>query len=162
MDPLSITASVVAIVQIASTIISVCKDYVTTVANAPKDLRTILIQVGSVKCILETLELLISRGGDEVSIILQKLQNSDGPLDGCKQALIALNNLFPTEAECSKDGKRRKVLSSLRNLAWPLKESKARKLLKDIGQYKTTISVALTTETMHVNKLDFLQFCWPF
>jgi hypothetical protein len=42
MDPLSLAASVIAIIQLADRIISVCKDYVTTVKDAPNDLRAIL------------------------------------------------------------------------------------------------------------------------
>jgi hypothetical protein len=156
MDPFSITSGVIAIIQIASAVISICKDYITTVTDAPKDLRTILIEVGSIKCVLETLELLVSKDDGATSIILQNLQTSDGPLEGCKQALMALNQLLPAAAECPTDGKRRKLLLSLTNLAWPLKESKARKLLEDIGRHKTTISLALTIETVCVVKFHFL------
>jgi Fungal N-terminal domain of STAND proteins len=158
MDPLSITSGVIAIIQIANTVISVCKDYVTSVTDAPKDLRTILIEVGSIKCVLETLELLVSKDDDGgISIILQRLQSSDGPLEGCKQALTALNQLLPAAAERRADGKRRKALLSLTSLAWPLKESKACKLLEDIGRHKTTISLALVTETVCVAIFHFLQ-----
>jgi hypothetical protein len=157
MDPLSITSGAIAIIQIASSVISLCKDYISSVADAPKDLRTILIEVGSIKCVLETLELLISRGCDDgISIILQKLQSPDGALEGCKQALTALHQLFPAAQRCT-DGKRRKVVLSLASLAWPLKESKARKLLEDIGRHKATISLALVTETVCVAKFHFLQ-----
>ena len=148
MDPLSLAASVIAIIQLADRIISVCKDYVTTVKDAPNDLRTIFIEVGSVKCVLELLELVISRGDhDKMPVILEKLRTPTGPIEGCKQALTALDSLFPVEAECSARGKRRKILRSLKDLAWPFKEGKARKLVEDIGRHKATISLALTTET---------------
>jgi hypothetical protein len=149
MDPLSITASVFAIIQIADRVISVCKDYVTTVKDAPSDLRTIMIEVGSVKCVLEVLKLLISEGsGDDHSIVLLKLGSSDGPLEGCKRAFTALEKLFPSPADYPANGKRRKVAASLANLAWPFKKDKARSLLEDIGRHKDTISLGLTTETV--------------
>ena len=148
MDPLSLTASVIAIIQLADRIISVCKEYVTTVKDAPNDLRVIIIEAGSVKCVLELLELLIPRGdNDNISVILEKLRTSHGPIEGCKQALTALDSLFPVEVECLARGKRRKILRSLKDLAWPFKEGKARRLLGDIGRHKATISLALTTET---------------
>ena len=65
MDPLSLTAGVIAIIQLADRIISVCRDYVTTVKDAPNDLRTIFIEVGSVKCVFELLELVIPRGDND-------------------------------------------------------------------------------------------------
>jgi hypothetical protein len=61
MDPLSITAGVIAIIQIADSITSLCESYLTTVKDAPKDLRNILIEVESVKCVLEVVEILASQ-----------------------------------------------------------------------------------------------------
>ena len=61
MDPLSITASVITVIQIAGTISSICKDYITTVKDAPKDLRRVAIEVGSIKSVLEVLEFFSDR-----------------------------------------------------------------------------------------------------
>jgi hypothetical protein len=91
MDPLSAAASVIAVVQIADRIIDLCRAYITGVKDAPAELRAILIAVGSVKCVLEVIELLDTSGEAEVTFqgvkILEKLQ---GPLAGCKEALNAL------------------------------------------------------------------------
>jgi hypothetical protein len=145
MDPLSITASVIALIQISSTIISVCKGYISAVKDAPHDLRTCLIEVGSIKSVLEVLESLIPEDEDgarnsDIWIIVDKLKGSEGPLQGCMRALKALNSLLPL-LEKEKPMK-------LSHLAWPFKEGKARKLLEEIGRHKATISLALTTETM--------------
>jgi hypothetical protein len=149
MDPLSITASVLAIIEVADKIISVCKSYISTVRDAPIDLRTILIEVGGVKCVLEALEVLLhAEDRDMNSTILQKLGDDGSALEGCNQALKALETLFPAQVEQSTQGKRRKMTASLQNLAWPFKEGKARKLLEDIQRHKTTISLMLTTETV--------------
>ncbi|KAH0553118.1 hypothetical protein GP486_006694 [Trichoglossum hirsutum] len=150
MDPLSIVASVAAIIQITDRIISICKSYITTVKDAPRDLRMIMIETGSIRIVLEVLESLASGEiNEDSSIILKNLKNSGGLLEGCGQALATLDSLFPA-AECkSPDSKRRKTLLSLKNLAWPLKQSKARKLLEDIGRYKESICLTLTTESVH-------------
>ena len=60
MEVVAAVASIVAIVQIAESIISTCKAYIRDVKDAPSDFRTILIEVGSLKCVLEALELSIS------------------------------------------------------------------------------------------------------
>jgi hypothetical protein len=53
MDPLSLAAGVIAIIQFTDKIISVCKSYVTTTKDAPNDLQVIIVEAGSVKCVLE-------------------------------------------------------------------------------------------------------------
>src|SRR5204863_7052982 len=109
MDPLSITASVITVIQIAGTIISICKDYITTVKDAPKDLRRVAIEVGSIKSVLEVLEFSVQTDHGD-SDILEILTRPDGPLVGCRESLSALHSIFP-HAECeSGNGKRRKVL----------------------------------------------------
>lgn len=151
MDPLSITASIIAVTQLAGKIVSVCAKYVRNVKDAPNDLRIIMIEVGSVKGIAEALQHLVPHErDDDASAALRSLQSVHAPLEGCKQALTALDSLFPSEIERAPDGKRRKLHLSLESLAWPLLAHKAKKLLDDVGRHKATISLALMTQTMFV------------
>lgn len=95
MDPLSITSGVIAIIQIATKIISVCKRYISDVKNAPDDLRNIMIELGNVKCVLEVFEFLLSqRSEGDCSAIMKKRGCMDNPLEGCKRAVMALEELF--------------------------------------------------------------------
>jgi hypothetical protein len=55
-DPLSIAGGVIAIIQIADKVISVCKGYITRFRDALRDLRTIMIEIGRVKAVLEVHE----------------------------------------------------------------------------------------------------------
>ena len=146
MDPLNITAGVIATIQIIERIISLCRAYVTSIDDAPSDLTTTLIEVGGVKCVLETLEILPGSSTSRLGI-MQKLDGPLGPLEGCNQALKSLEDLFPVESHHPADGRRRRIALSLASLAWPFKRDKARKFLEDIGRYKNTISLALTVET---------------
>jgi hypothetical protein len=59
---MEVAASVIAIIQMAKTIGSVCGSYISRYKDAPKDLRSIIIEVGSVKSVLEVLQLLHSQG----------------------------------------------------------------------------------------------------
>jgi hypothetical protein len=148
MDPFSAVASAIAVVQIADRIIALCKAYITGVNDAPADLKAILIEVGSVKCVLEVIELLDpSRGGGDSVEILKRLQT---PLEGCKEALKSLEALFPPQSALSAKRKRKKLSLSLTSLAWPFKRDKALKLLEEIGRYKSTMSLSLTTEAVYV------------
>jgi hypothetical protein len=111
MDPLSVTASMIAIIGLAENIISRCKAYVSAVKDAPNDLCNILIEVGSVKCTMETLEM-----RRKISPILQDIGNADGPLEGCDRALKAILKLFPTESDRAR--KRNAAISPCSTPNW--------------------------------------------
>jgi len=144
MDPLSAIASVIAVVQIADRIATLCKTYITGVHDAPADLRAVLIEIGSVKCALEVIELLdLSGTGDDKVKILEKLR---GPLEGCREALMSLEALFPPLSPLPAKGKRERLALSLSSLAWPFKREKALKLLGEISRYKSTIIIGFTAE----------------
>jgi NACHT domain len=151
MDPLSAAASVIAVVQTADRIIDLCKAYITGVKDAPAELRAILIEAGSVKCVLEVIELLDASGeldSDHHNLdILGKLQH---PLEGCKAALKSLEALFPPQPDNPARAKRKKPALSLTTLAWPFKREKALKFLEEIARHKSTITLGLTTDAAWV------------
>jgi hypothetical protein len=153
MDPLGITAGVIAIIQISTKIVSVCSDYIRNVKGAPSDLQRIMLEVAAVKGIFEALSLLLPLADHTDSAASQQNDNENsysflrGSVDGCARELTALEALFPKAEDRSSDGKRRKCLPSLSSLAWPLKAHRAKKHLDDISQYKATISLALTTRS---------------
>jgi len=145
MDPLSITASAIAILGLTEKIIAACKAYVLTVKDAPEDLRIILINLGGLKAVIETLDFLFQSGADpSLTQGVQGLVGPDGPLEGCKKALTELRDLLPAPVFRS-GAKRRRTELSLAQLAWPFKEGKARKIINQIELYKSTISLGLTT-----------------
>jgi hypothetical protein len=149
MEAVAAVASIVAIVQIAESIINTCKAYIRDVKDAPSDLRTILIEVGSVKCVLEALELSISSEDEnqEESRLLRKLGGGGGPLEGCMEALGALEKLFPSQPQPPPRGKRQRIALSLATLAWHFHREKAKRLLEDISTHKATISLTLAAES---------------
>ncbi|KAH7407314.1 hypothetical protein BKA64DRAFT_412178 [Cadophora sp. MPI-SDFR-AT-0126] len=144
MDPLSIAASTFAIVQIADRIITLCKLYISGVRDAPAELSLIASEVGSVKCVLEILELQPADGTNTSQPILNKLQD---PLKRCHDAFVALEALFPSESDSPAQGKRQRLSKSLAALAWPFKRDRATKLIEQIGRYKATIVLGLTVDS---------------
>ena len=148
-EPLALGASVIAIIQIADRVIRLCKFYIETALDAPSDLRAILIETSTIKTILENLQFLISCSNG-LSTTLDSLSGADGPIEGCRSVITKMEGLFPPDCAQGPRGsrsKRRKVKTTLTALAWPLKENKARKFLDEMIQYKTTINLALTTES---------------
>jgi len=147
MDPISLTASVIAMIQLAEQIISVCTDYISSIKDAPRTLRTVAIEVGSIKCVLEVLQMSISANSDDYSAIMDKFRSSDNPLLACRRALESLEKLLPPTSCTNADGKRTKCVPSLVTLQWPFKEKRVKETLEDIGRYKATISLTLTVES---------------
>ncbi|KAL5323933.1 hypothetical protein ACEPPN_008475 [Leptodophora sp. 'Broadleaf-Isolate-01'] len=145
MDPLSVAASTFAIVQIADRIITLCKQYLSGVHDAPAELRIIAVEVGSVKCVLEVLEIPSAGGAGTIQPILEKLKI---PIQSCHEAFVALEALFPSEPDGPVQGKRQRLAVSLASLAWPFKRDRASKLIEQIGNYKATIMLGLTAETV--------------
>ena len=149
-EVIAVGASVIAIVQIADRIIGLCKFYIETIQDAPSDLRLILIEISALKTIIENLKFLTACDGT-LSATTRGISGADGPIEGCRRAVAELEELFPSDASRTvrqQNSKRRRLNSLLTALAWPLKESKARKLLDKMASYKATISLALTTKSM--------------
>jgi hypothetical protein len=151
-EALGVVSSIIAIVQISKTIIPSCQFYIDAVDGASSDLRVILIEVSAVKGIAKSLKYLTQPNVGN-SALLSQLAEVTGPIEGCKNALEELEALFPSEA-ISVNGpksKRRKLNTVVAALAWPLKKGKAKKLLQEIIQHKTTITLALTAEFVYVS-----------
>lgn len=147
---IAVGASLIAVIQVADRIIGICKSYISSVHDAPSDLRAILIEISAAKAVYENLKFLDSCGSPG-SLLSNSLSGADGPIEGCLRSVNELAGLFPTDDVRVKgqgQSKRRKIKSTLVSLAWPLKETKARKLLEDILRYKSTITLALMTDTL--------------
>ncbi|KAK5653029.1 hypothetical protein OQA88_9315 [Cercophora sp. LCS_1] len=154
MDPFSTAAGVIAVVQIADSLITICKYYLETAKDAPSDLRFIFIETSTLKSVLDSVTFLSSHQHAPTSLAV--LAGQDGPIEACRETLTALIQLFPLDYRLENTGKTRQkkrkvdLKAILTALAWPLKETKARKLLADLVQHKTTISLALSAEARQV------------
>ena len=144
-EAIGLAASIIAVLQLADRIASVCKSLIETVQDYPRDLRLIFLETSSLKAIFESLRFLNEHDPAD-SVTLQMLRGSDGPVEGCKMAMDQLDRLFPSHplrSSKTKGAKRQKLQTALAGLAWPLKADRARKLLDEIMRHKSTINVAL-------------------
>jgi hypothetical protein len=152
-EAVAFVASVAGIIQLADRIIELCKFYIETARQAPSDLRAILIETSTIKTILENLQFLIAVNSNNISPSLKaSLSGEDGPIQGYLRAITQLEALFPSvSAPRDKDGlsKRAKIENTMKSLAWPFKESRAKRLLAEMTRYKSMINLALTTESVH-------------
>ena len=153
-EAIAFAASIIAVVQLADRISSVCKSLVETVQDYPRDLRLIFVEIGSLMVIFESLRFL-NEDDPADSATLQRLRGSDGPVQGCKTAMDQLDRLFASVSLPSskrKGAKRQRLQTALTSLAWPLKADRARKLLDEIMCYKSTINFALQGQLLWVDR----------
>ena len=146
-EAVAVGASVIAIIQIAERIVGLCKFYIETARDAPSDLRMILIETSTLKTILENLNFLNACDGP-LSAAARQSSGANSPIEGCLRTIKELEKLFPADRDQTvgqERAKRRRLKSTWTVLAWPLKESKARKLLGKMTRYKSTLILSLTT-----------------
>jgi hypothetical protein len=158
---IALGASIIAVIQISERIIGLTKNYIEAVHDAPRDLHVIRIEVSTLKAVFESLKLL-QDSDYTLSNNLQKLGEKDGAVEGCRRAVLELGKLLDPTRQSTNNGNRRRIQATLSSLAWPFKESKAKKLLDEISRYKITITLSLSAEQAYVIFFYFLSRCFHF
>ena len=163
-EAIAVVASIIAVIQISDRLVGLVKTCIEASKDAPKDFRVILNEISTLKIIFENLEFLIRVDGSK-STLLPRLEGPAGPIEGCQSSITELTNLITPgfEEPDTRPKKKRKTgtddtFADLKHraskfytrLAWPLKETKARKILEDIARYKATINLALSNEAAYV------------
>ncbi|KAF1951136.1 hypothetical protein CC80DRAFT_386702, partial [Byssothecium circinans] len=143
-EAFGVAAGVLTIIELTSKLISQCKHLIETTRDAPQDLNRILVEIASLKAALESFHYLSSAGTD-FSDNVKRLEDAEGAVKGCEDAVAQLALELDGLALGSQSAhrKRQRIQGSLK---WCFKESKARKLLDDILQHKTTIMLTLLGE----------------
>lgn len=145
MDPLSITASVFAIIQMSDRVASVCKFYIDTIRDYPNELRVIFIETKSLAVICEGLQLLRRDNADDAAIIA-RLAGSDGLIAECEKTVQQLESLLPSPRpppNSTREVPMQKFQSALDALAWIRKSDEAKMLLRNLAYFKSNISLAI-------------------
>jgi hypothetical protein len=157
MDPLSVGASVIAFVGLADRVIRTAQFCIDTLRDVPSDIRMVYCEVSSLKTIVDILtgpdQAAPSSDSEETiaSIGPSFPRNWASPIEACQRCLTSLEALLPSGIDFSApDGPtapgRRRV--TLAELAWPLKQSKVRKLLAEISQHKATLLLAISGDVL--------------
>lgn len=149
-DPLSVAASVIAVIQISGKVLSLCYQYFSGTKDAPKDIHSIISEVGSLKSILEDLNSLDNGSdiptGSRGSALFTSLNAEDGPLKTCEAALQDILAHIDPPIESHN-------LSKV--LLWPLKAKEVHKLLGVVQKQKTSLILALATNgTLAVSRIE--------
>ena len=139
MDPLSVTASVIAILQLTSKVIS----YLNDINNAPKDCRTCALETANLCNLLTSLRFHLddANEGDPWYTNVRALAVANGPLDQYKQGLEKLLSQVT-----SQDG----VARVKQQLLWKFSKAEVEGILQRMERLKSLISVALELDHLYV------------
>lgn len=140
-------AGIIAFIQLADRVICLAKYYIEAVHDCPGDIRVMLVEISSLKAVLENLDFLLKNELALAPDVLAQLANDNGPIEACRESMSKLERLLPSDIR-AVHGKRQKILTAAQHLAWPLRENSAKKLLDDISRYKASIAFALTCDSV--------------
>lgn len=145
-EALGLAASIIAIVQLADRITSVCEFFIESIEGYPRDLQLILVETSSVRVLFQNLKF-VREHDPEASVFLDKMTQTSA---ACLESVTQLEKLVPSSllSKGNNKRKRKKTDLVLASLAWPLRERKVRSLLKDIASHKATISNIFCAEIM--------------
>ncbi|KAL8716709.1 MAG: hypothetical protein Q9181_008396, partial [Wetmoreana brouardii] len=131
MDPLSVSASIVALLQLTGTVIN----YLSDIRDGPAELQRIRSEVSSISVILITLQDQADRAkqNDPFCSTLGLLTGSNGPFEQFRDASERLaSKLAPVEG-LRKFGKA---------VIWPFEKEELRQILQTIERQKALFSLA--------------------
>ena len=134
-DPLSISAGIIAILQLTGTVVQ----YLNDAAQAAGDRQRILLEITSVSGILTVLKDLAERPqyGDSWSTTIRSLNVPNGPLEQFRRALERLaSKLEPVHG----------LKKVERSLAWPFQKGEVSEILGAIERQKTLFNLALQND----------------
>jgi hypothetical protein len=161
MDPLSVTASIVAVLQLASSLSSFCMQYVRSAKNAKAELLRLVQELGGLQIVLTTLKKLTDQGAnssqnegglqstasEDQSLFptLRKLCDLEYVFQECLRKLEQLERDIAPQLNNSTSPVSKKE-AIIRALRWPLKEAYMKSIMDDINEYITLFSLALTLD----------------
>lgn len=145
MDPLSITASIITVLQSANAVVSICYDYNAAVSGSSWELLKVIDEIRGLRNVLENLEHLTRHDAEDRLPSLRLLcEPGTGLLARCLAELMELDRkLRPPNWSGPASSKRRALIQAS---SWPLKKGTVERSLVNIGRLKETISLAIMAD----------------
>lgn len=137
MDPLSISASISALLQLTGTVVK----YLNAVKGASKEARNLLLEISGVSGLLYQLKDLAKDGASDESELrtFESLGVPQGPLEQFQTVLEKLASKLEPVAGLKATG---------RVLLWPFQKPEIQDLLSKIERLKTVFGLALQQDHM--------------
>lgn len=140
-DPLSITASIIAVLQLTGTVIG----YIKNATGASEDRRLLVLEIRSVAHLIDFLSDLVEQaheqGDNKWSATLNSLDGTDGPLKQFEVFLKRLQSKLEPVEGIKKFGKA---------MSWPFQKKDVSDILLALERYKTLFTLARQNDHMLV------------
>lgn len=132
MDPLSVTASIIAILQLSNKVLG----YLNDVKDASKECAKCTIEASNLHSLLVNLRFRLENGDSDTSwfTAIRDLAVENGPLDQFKQALELLQNRMTNGETWHQVG---------HALLWKIKKDEIASVLVRMERLKTLVAIAL-------------------
>jgi hypothetical protein len=132
MDPLSVTASIIAVLQLSAKVLG----YLNDVKDASKDCMQCAVETSNLYNLLFNLRVHLEEGSLDAPwyTTVQALDVENGPLDQFKQALETLQAKMTDGGRLKKAGKA---------LLWKFKKEEVASILSRMERLNTLIEIAL-------------------
>ena len=154
MDPLSITASAIAIIQLTTDLISGARSYYKSVKNSPKEIAELVHELESFDVLLKSLrdtsqrederhkqqmDQLVCNVGPEQKAsrlpMIQKTMEADAPLSLC------YNEMLVFKTKLTKDQSR-----TQRSLKWPFEKYEIKAVIRRLRNLKSLLDTAIASD----------------
>lgn len=151
MEPLSVTASVITVLQAAEAVISVCCNYRSAAAGSSWEVPRILEGTRNLRNVLRILEEIADKaetgakgGNSHLPALAQLCDPKTGSLAQCLETLLSLEKLLiPPSWSGPKGSKRSNMVQAL---SWPLKKAETEKTVEKIEGFKSTLNLAVSLD----------------
>ena len=138
MDGLSVAASLVAVVQLSAQVFSLCQEYYIGVKQSRDEIQRLSNEVLAIHEILEKISDLLEGPNATKFATLALLDKKNGPAQQCAAQLQEIKAQLEPHEGMRKLG--------WRALKWPLKSDHVNKIVLSLERYKSTFTLALTTD----------------
>ena len=141
-DPLSISASIAGLVNLADVVFGRIYKYVKAVKNASKDMATLSSEIGALYGILSNLRLI----SDQLESDIYESTTRPHHIHSCHETLEKVKSILERDNVSSVQDHRLQTLK--RKLRWPFTSSEVKDLVVEIERHKATLGLALNVDGM--------------
>ena len=143
MDPLSISASIAGLVNLADIVFGRTYKYMKAVKNAPKDIAKLTSEISALYSILSGLRLV----SDQLESDVFESATRPYHIHSCQETLEKVKSIL--ERDPAASSLQDQPLQTLkRRLRWPFTASEVKDLLAEIERHKATLGLALNADGM--------------
>lgn len=155
MEPLSVTASVIAVLQAAETVMAICCNYRSASVGASWEVTRICDETRNLRHVLRTLEGIADKAETgaktetpHLPALAQLCDPETGSLVQCLDTLSSLEKQLRPPSWSGPHGSKRSNL--VHALSWPLKKAETERILKKLEYFKSILNLAVYLDQTYV------------